>query len=281
MDIMRLEEMTRRPPVFSPGTNQMWNDPHISKHLLEAHLDPDWEAASRSRDNIDASLQWLQEEVLPSPPARILDLGCGPGLYALPLARAGYQVLGLDISPLSLEYGRQQAAGEGLQLEYREMDYRSLEYRECFDAVLLIYCDLGALIPTDRDLVLAGIGRALRPGGVFVFDVNIPASRGPEAEGRTWELDRDDFWSNKPYLALSETFYYPQEQAFLDQHLIWAQEEDVKIYRIWDLLYSRSDLERLLEKNGFSPVGFFAHITGKQYSPDSDNIAVVCRKKDM
>ncbi len=279
MDIARLEELTRRPPVFTPGSHQMWSDPHISRHLLEAHLEPELEAASRSRASIEASLQWLQEEVLPSPPARIMDLGCGPGLYALPLARAGYQVLGLDISPRSLEYGRQQAVGSGLQLEYRELDYRALDYRECFDAALLIYCDLGALITTDRDLVLQGIGKALRPGGIFVFDVNTPARRGPEAEGRTWEVDRDDFWSERPYLALSETFYYPQEKAFLDQHLICSQGEEIKIYRIWDLIYSRPDLERLLDENGFSPVGFFADITGKKYSPDPENIAVVCRKK--
>ncbi len=279
MDFAKMGKMSGRPPLFTPGTHQMWSDPHISRFMLEAHLDPDLEAASRTHDTIQASLWWLEEEILPSPPARILDLGCGPGLYSLPLAQKGYEVLGMDISRRSLDYAREQARREkNLNLEYREMDYRELNWENYFDAILLIYCDLGALLKEDRDRVLKGIYRALRPGGIFVFDVFTPARRGREAEGRDWEVTQSGFWSPVPHLVLSETFFYPEENVFLEQHLVLEEGGEVKNYRIWDHVYTRDSVMALLEANEFKGVNFFSDVTGGEYSSESETIAVVARK---
>ncbi len=278
MDLAKVEKLARRPPVFTSGTNQMWSDPHISRFMLEAHLDPDWEAASRRQETISASIKWLLGEIIPPPPARILDLGCGPGLYSLPLAHAGYEVLGVDISSRSINYAREQAQGKNLQLEYRELDYRGLDFNNYFDLVLLIYCDLGALVNSDRDLVLGKIYQALRPGGLFVFDVFTPKRRGKEAEGKSWEVARESFWSPLPHLVLSETFFYPEEDTFLDQHLVIEEKGGIKTFRIWDHVYTRETLNLLMERTGFAGWEFFRDITGKAFSPDSETVVVVAKK---
>jgi len=261
MDLKEVEKMAGKPPVFSRGTHQMWPDPHISRFLLQAHLEPDWEA-----------------EILPPAPARVLDLGCGPGLYSLPLAEKGYDVLGMDISSRSLDYALKQAEGKRLNIEYREFDYRNLDFENFFDVILLIYCDLGALVNKDRDRVLQGIYKALKPGGLFVFDVFTPARRGKEAEGQAWEVTSEGFWSPNPHIVLSETFFYPEEDSFLDQHIIIEEGNEVKTYRIWDHVYTQKTLEPLLAENGFSSWDIFADIVGNSFSEESETIAVCARK---
>lgn len=278
MDLAKVEKLAGRPAVFTPGTNQMWSDTHISRFMLEAHLDPELEAASRRQETISASIKWLLGEIIPRPLARILDLGCGPGLYSLPLAHAGYEVLGVDISSRSINYARKQAQGKILQLEYRELDYRELDFNNYFDVVLLIYCDLGALDNPDRDLVLEKIFQALRPGGLFVFDVFTPKRRGKEAEGKSWEVAREGFWSPLPHLVLSETFFYPEEDTFLDQHLVIEENGGIKTYRIWDHVYTRETLKPLLEKTGFKTWEFFGDITGKAFTSESETVAVMAKK---
>ena len=57
---------------------------------------------------------------LPPPPARVLDVGAGTGSLTLPLARLGYQVTALDLSPMMLERLRLRAAAEGLDIELVE-----------------------------------------------------------------------------------------------------------------------------------------------------------------
>ena len=59
----------------------MWTDPHISKKLLELHINPNHDIASRSPEKIDKLTDWILEKCNKNK-MDILDLGCGPGLYA-------------------------------------------------------------------------------------------------------------------------------------------------------------------------------------------------------
>ena len=83
-----------KPELYAPSTSAFWDDEHISKGMLEAHLDPNWEAASRKHEFIDESVKWI-ESIAPSSQYReLLDLGCGPGLYAERFSNIGYSVTG-------------------------------------------------------------------------------------------------------------------------------------------------------------------------------------------
>lgn len=73
--------------------------------------------------------------------ARVLDIGCGPGAVAIPLARAGAQVTALDISYKALDYLTAQAQREGLQIDTRECSWwkaniDKLGFRQNFDLVV-------------------------------------------------------------------------------------------------------------------------------------------------
>lgn len=106
--------MDQKPEPFSSFTTPgFWDDPHISQSLLRSHLDPGNDLASRRKSFIDASTIGLPGVLGLAPGSRLLDLGCGPGLYATPFARNGVAVLSVDASRRSLRHARSLAEQEG------------------------------------------------------------------------------------------------------------------------------------------------------------------------
>lgn len=61
--ISQLIGLQQKPDPFTSGEPLFWDDPHISAHLLEAHLNPDIDAASRNPETIDRSVKWLVENL--------------------------------------------------------------------------------------------------------------------------------------------------------------------------------------------------------------------------
>ena len=95
----------------------------------------------------------------------ILDVACGAGFLANPLASEGYQVTGIDLSPGSLEVARQHDLSRGVA--YLAMDARHLGFPDAhFDAVCMMDFLEHVL---ERDAVIAEAARVLRPGGWFFF----------------------------------------------------------------------------------------------------------------
>jgi SAM-dependent methyltransferase len=98
---------------------------------------------------------------------RVLDLGCGTGGHAAPLAERGYQIVGVDRSGAMLE--RAQARGSAAR--FVQADILGLDLGETFDAVVMMFAVLGYQVANAEVLgALATVRRHLRPGGLFVAD---------------------------------------------------------------------------------------------------------------
>jgi SAM-dependent methyltransferase len=106
--------------------------------------------------------------LLPPPPARILDLGCGTGWTSLFFARAGYKVVGVDIAPEMIRLASAQRDAAGLKtLTFIVSDYEALAFRDEFDAVVFVDSLHHA---EDESLAIQRAFTALKPGGVCIAD---------------------------------------------------------------------------------------------------------------
>jgi len=112
-----------------------------------------------------------------APIKTILDVGCGTGNHAIPLAQRGYSVTGVDRSPAMLENARQKLLKgtpplKDNQIKFLEGDARELDLNQNFDAVIMMFSVLG-LQTTNADVLsaLRLVRKNLKPGGIFAFDV--------------------------------------------------------------------------------------------------------------
>jgi 2-polyprenyl-3-methyl-5-hydroxy-6-metoxy-1,4-benzoquinol methylase len=269
MDLSRLIKLSCAPPLYEKGNAAMWDDDYISGQLLEAHLSQTTDAASRRNEAIHKTVQWV-ETLAGSGPKKILDLGCGPGLYCIPLARKGHKVTGVDISRKSLAWARQEAARQNLDIEYIHKNYLNLDFDRQYDLAMIIYCDFDVLVPDERTQVLKNIFRSLKPGGILLLDtLNLSAPEVMSREGKpwehaskTWEVRNGGFWKSGPYLSLSEIFHYQKDRIFLQQHIILSESEPdtEEVYRFWTHYYDTTTLTQILTEQGFSSVKAYENI---------------------
>jgi SAM-dependent methyltransferase len=102
-----------------------------------------------------------------SPGARVLDVACGTGNLAIPLARGGAHATGVDIATNLIIQARERAASEGLTVSFDEGDAEALAYGdEYFDVVVSMF---GAMFAPRPELVAAELARVLRPGGLLAM----------------------------------------------------------------------------------------------------------------
>lgn len=98
---------------------------------------------------------------------RVLDVACGTGNTAVPAARAGARVTGVDIAPNLLDQARKRAAAEGLSIQFDEGDAEELPYRDGeFDVVISMF---GAMFAPRPEQVAAELTRVAKPGGLIAM----------------------------------------------------------------------------------------------------------------
>lgn len=267
-----------RPPMFEAGAPLFWNDPYISGQMLLAHLNPDLDAASRKPQTIDRTVNWLAKQMNLQPGQHLLDLGCGPGLYSTHFAALGLQVVGIDYSRRSINYAQQQAREHNQSIEYIYQNYQDMNFSNRFAAVILIYGDFCTLTDSARDIVLARINKALKPGGFFAFDVMTPVYHERNQDLTSWAVEKQGFWRPEPYLVLNQKFDYPEEEVYLDRHLVIEESGAVTDYRIWNRLYNLERLRILLGEFGFEVQEKWSDLTGEPYDPNAQWLGMLARK---
>ncbi|HVE75212.1 MAG TPA: class I SAM-dependent methyltransferase [Actinomycetota bacterium] len=116
-------------------------------------------------------LETLFKAHAPGPVLRVLDLGCGTGGHAIPLARRGYEVVGVDRSEGMLAQAAAKAKAAGVDVSFQLSDIRSLEGHSDFDAVIAMFAVIGYQTENaDLRAALESVRSNLKKEGLFIFD---------------------------------------------------------------------------------------------------------------
>ena len=265
----------RPDPFCEYTTPEFWNDEHISAQMLRFHLDPVAEPASRAHAFIDRSVEWLIPTVGLGVGSRLLDLGCGPGLYANRIAARGVDVLGIDVSHRSLEFAREVARERSLPASFREGNYLTCELGSGHDAAILIYEDYCALGPRQRECLLARVRAALRPGGRFVFDVTAVPRFSQYRDAVTREPNlMDGFWAEPPYVGTHETWTYPALNLILERYVIETATGE-RCFWNWMHCLAPDEVAAELAAAGFGEPTYFGDVAGAAFDPTATTFAVL------
>jgi SAM-dependent methyltransferase len=134
----------------------------VAERLGSAYLRYDF--TKGSAQEVAFLLELLELE----PGARVLDVGCGPGRHAVPLAQAGMAVVGVDVSRRFLDIAADAARTAGVGAGFFQVDARQMPFDDEFDAVISICQGAFGLMGKDDGLILHRMTEAVKPGGRVV-----------------------------------------------------------------------------------------------------------------
>lgn len=216
MDLSSLVSRT----ALTPGEARLpWGDRDFSARMLAEHLDDRHDLASRRRGTIAAHVQWLLR-AFPSGEQRVLDVGCGPGLYLERFAALGWTCVGLDVAPAAIEYARNQAAQTGAACEYILGDFRYTHVDGSFDLVLCLFGELSTVPLDDVQVVVGNMARSLAPNGRAVIELSTHAGVRKKGERPlSWHSATGGLFSDDEHIVLRES--------------TWIEAQAVSVERWW------------------------------------------------
>ncbi|MCP4599897.1 MAG: class I SAM-dependent methyltransferase [Proteobacteria bacterium] len=278
--ILDLINRTPKPAPWSEGDNIPWDDPEFSERMLVEHLTQDHDLASRRSESIDSHVEWIFSEILGGRPARILDLACGPGLYANRFASRGCYCVGIDFSPASIRHAKETADSEDLQCTYHHADVRDGQFGEGFDLAMMIYGQLN-VFQRDRGLkILKNAHRALKPGGYLVLEVQTKEQiRKGGQSSSTWYSAPFGLFSKMPHIVLQENFWNEDVSASTNRFsVIDGHSGRVSSYSLSNEAYTKLELTDAIESVGFADVQWFPSLAGVSNLKEQDLPVLVTRK---
>ena len=269
------------PVPFDARAELDWGRPEYARRLLREHLDQSHDGASRRRAVIAAQVRRLGR-LLPRPPARILDAGCGPGLYAVPLATLGHRVTGVDVSAAALRYARGLARQRPLlgSARFVRGDLRDVALPSGgFDAALLVYFVLEAFPRPDQPKVLARIAGSLAPRGILIAEMRLRPEQPP---GRIdwWDIVPNSLLSDRRHLLLGDSVYDERRHTYVLREVAVFDDGSVAVQQTSGWLCPFRSIPRLFARAGLSDVTMFDGWTGAPAHGLSETILVVARRPE-
>lgn len=241
-----------------------WDDPAFSARMLREHLDQRHGAASRPFETIDLHCAWIASDVLGETPGRVLDLGCGPGLYTARLAGRGHSCTGIDISPASVEYAKTTATADGLDCTYLLGDVRSVDLGGPYDLAMMIFGEINVFSRADAGALLTRVCAALAPGGRLIVELH--TAEAVAAEGRapaSWFSSRGGLYSPVPHLVLSESGWdQASAETWARHYVIDAATGSVALYGERISAYEQAEFSAMLGTAGFGGVQYRSDFGG-------------------
>jgi SAM-dependent methyltransferase len=207
---------------------------------------------------------------LPPPPARVLDMACGSGRHALALARAGYEVTGIDISADAIARASAAAAGDGLPIGFRCGDMAELEPGGAFEGVVCLGNSLAYFPPPKLAAFVARLGDSLAKGGRMILDTYCCAeSMFPLAEEREVPFEGGTYRARYRYDAGASVLKTKAELCLAGE--------------VHELLYAHhivtsGELVRMVEAAGIRVDALYADTDGSAFAPGSPRLLLVATR---
>jgi SAM-dependent methyltransferase len=284
---MNLLDFVNRPPLPAPwseGEKIPWNEPSFSARMLKEHLSQQHDAASRRSEKIDKHIAWIHNAVLQQKRVKVLDLGCGPGLYTQRLTQLGHECVGIDFSPASIAYAAaNEADGEEhgqVRSTYVLQDIRKADYGCGFGLVMLIFGEFNVFSPSDAQAILCKAHTALDPGGVLLIEPQTEKAIFQEGNSpRSWYSSPSGLFSDKPHICLTENFWDEASKTTSIRYwIINAATGQISRYTSSTQAYTQEELHSMLSTCGFSKITFYPSLTGHEDDGQPSLFALTAQK---
>ncbi|MBQ9737285.1 MAG: class I SAM-dependent methyltransferase [Clostridia bacterium] len=211
-------------------------------------------------------------------PKLVLDLGCGTGNITIPMAKRGYDMIGLDLSCEMLNIAHNKAAHEGADILFLNQDMREMELYGTVDAMVCALDGFNYITePDDLKQVMKLVENYLNPGGIMIFDISTVYKLREILGGNTYVSDEDDIY----YVWQSEFF---EEEKICEFELnFFCRQEDGNYLRFDEYqtqrAYSPDEITEIAEGVGLDVTGIYKPFEFLTFSENDERIFFVISKK--
>lgn len=208
----------------------------------------------------------------------VLDLGCGTGSLTEILAREGYDMTGIDLSPDMLQIAMEKRAESGRDILYLLQDMREFELYGTVRAIVSICDSMNYLLePGDLVQTLRLVNNYLDPEGLFIFDLNTEYKYREILGESTIAEDREEssfIWDNS----------YDEEERINEYSLSLFIREKEDLYRKYQethyqRAYTLGEVKDAIRQAGMEFVAVYDAFTRNAPREDSERIYVIAREK--
>lgn len=204
---------------------------------------------------------------------RLLDLCCGPGRHAIPLARAGMQVTGVDLSEYLLAKARARADETKVAVDWIRKDMREFVEPGAFDVVVNLATSFGYFaVQADDMRVLKNMVESIHDDGVVVLHMV-----GKEALAERLPLNRQPTREHDGSLLIQRVEILDDWCRARSEWLL-IRGDRVERFGFEHTLYSGRELRELMNWAGLSDVQLFGGLDGRPYGPGAEALVAVGRK---
>lgn len=210
----------------------------------------------------------------------VLDLTCGTGSQVLFLAKCGYEVIGSDFSPELLKIARKKAKEAKLNLRFIDGDMRTIKVGK-FDATITMFNAIGHLTKAGFEKAIKNIGKNLKDGGIYVFDIFNIEALSDEVVSNFAMYKHKKFGDTGLHSIQCSTI--DRKNGFLtsyDYHVLQKKaEEPTRINNKFSLqVYNTKELREMLARCGFRTLEQYDIDGSKFLTKKSISILTVAQK---
>jgi SAM-dependent methyltransferase len=252
---------------MSASPNPNWYETFFSGVTLDL-----WQKAV-SPDVTAAAVEFLERELQLQTGCRVLDIPCGSGRHSIELARRGYVVAGIDIAAENIERARAAAAVAGAKVDFRQGDMRNVPDNLQVEAAFCFGNSFGYIQDADTEKFVAGLARAIKPGGRLAIDTGMTAeSYFPNFQHyqRSWYLVDDIY-------LLLEQRYNPQTSraeityTHIRDGVVDARSGSQRIYAL-------AELKSLLASAGFETIATYSTLDRAAFDLNCHRLLLVAQR---
>lgn len=252
---LTLDAVVGRPPVrpWAEGDNLPWDDPGFSERMLREHLSQEHDLASRRESLVDGHVEAIAGLLPGDRPARVLDLACGPGLYAHRLARRGHRCHGIDFAPAVIRHARTVAGTDGLDCTFEQADLRTADFGHGYDLVLFVYGQPNVFRREEAAGIVRRAFEALVPGGCLLLEMQAEeAVRGIGTLLPSWSTAPSGLFSDRPHLLLEESAWDETSRSTTERwYVVDAATAAVRVHAMTTCAFTEAEAVGMLGAAGF------------------------------
>ena len=176
--------------------------------------------------------------------SNILDLACGAGVHAVEIASRGYQVVGVDQSPVMLKLARGYNESRSQNVSFIESDMRKLNLEGVCDGIVCWSASFGYFDDATNEDVLRRLARALRPGGRLLLDVPNRDHIAAKSPSMAW-------FEKRGAVCMDETRFDFKTSRLMAKRMVMFDDGRSRELAYDMRLYALHEAQQLLQRTGF------------------------------